>query len=99
MVLRDATIQIMFLFAAWRAIETLAPTDTLASHGLALGLLVIYQAAIQTKLLIICGPSEDCWYYIETAVLEEKRRNEAGMPALASSTSGVIGKPDAGVEL
>ena len=74
MVIRDAAIQIMFLLTTWCTIETLVPMEMLAGHGVALGLLVMYEAAIHTKLLIVRGPSTGCWCYVETEVREEKGR-------------------------
>ena len=74
MVIRDAVLQMMFLLTTWCTIETLVPTEMLAGHGIALGLLVMYEAAIHTKLLIVRGPSTGCWYYVETKVREEKGR-------------------------
>lgn len=72
MIVRDAAIQIMFLLMAWRTIETLVPTDLLGGHALAIGFLITYVAAIQAKLLIIRGPTEDCWYLVETEICQEK---------------------------
>ena len=57
---------------AWRIIEALAPADMLGGHALAFGLLVIYEAAIQTKRLIVRGPSEGCWYLVGTEIDKEK---------------------------
>lgn len=81
--MRDAAIQIMFLLTMWRTIETLIPTDMLNGHGLALGLLVIYEVAIQRKLLVIQGPSTGCWCYVETEICEEKRREGRECPISA----------------
>lgn len=72
MIVRDAAIQIVFLLMAWRTIETLAPTDMLGGHALAIGFLIAYVAAIQAKLLIVRGPSEDSWYLVETEIRQEK---------------------------
>ncbi|KAK3045600.1 hypothetical protein LTR09_012829 [Extremus antarcticus] len=74
MVIRDAVIQIMFLLTTWCTIETLVPTEMPAGRGVALELLVMYEAAIHTKLLIVRGPSTGCWCYVETEVREEKGR-------------------------
>lgn len=68
MILRNAAIQIVVLLMAWCTIETLAPTDMLGGHALAIGFLITCVAAIQTKLLIVRGSSEDSWYLVETEI-------------------------------
>lgn len=72
MIVRDAAIQMVVLLMAWCTIETLAPTDMLGGHALAIGFLITYVAAIQTKILIVRGPSEDSWYLVETEIRQEK---------------------------
>lgn len=76
MVLRDAAAQIISLLVAWCALQIWIPADKQYGYGLALGLLVIYAAAIQSKVLIVRVGGEDCWYYVETAVGEEGSRRE-----------------------
>ena len=71
-IVRNFAIPMVFLLMAWRTVETLAPTNMLDGHTLAVLLSVIYEAAIQTGLLVVRGPSEDCWWYVEPKVDQEK---------------------------
>lgn len=57
MIVRDAAIQIVFLLMALCTIESLAATDILGGHALAIRFLIAYVTAFQTKILIVRGPS------------------------------------------
>lgn len=74
MALPDIAVKTMFFLVAWRTIGTLIPSNTLVGQGLALGFLVICEAAIQSKLFTVDGLSEDRWHYVETEIHDDKNR-------------------------